>query len=72
MEMALTEEQQMIQDTARQFADSVLAPAAASLDEHAGRDIRSIHLSGLKTAWLGYLDIGEFLKNLQTIGKQTA
>ena len=34
MRLALTEEQQQIQDTARQFAQDVLAPVAAKQDEH--------------------------------------
>jgi len=34
MKLALTEEQQQIQDTARQFAQDVLAPVAAQQDEH--------------------------------------
>jgi alkylation response protein AidB-like acyl-CoA dehydrogenase len=55
MEMALTEEQQMIQATARQFADSVLAPAAASLDEHAGRDTLLANLKQL--AELGFMGL---------------
>lgn len=37
MELSLTEEQLMIQSTARQFAESELAPHAASLDQHEER-----------------------------------
>ena len=55
MEMALTEEQQMIQATARQFAESVLAPAAATLDEHAGRDTLLANLKQL--AELGFMGL---------------
>ncbi len=55
MEMALTEEQQMIQATARQFADSVLAPAAASLDQHVGRDTLLANLKQL--AELGFMGL---------------
>ena len=39
MHLALTEEQQMVRDTARQFAEAELAPNAAALDEHEGRDL---------------------------------
>ena len=46
MLMALTEEQQMIRDTARQFAESELAPNAATLDEH---EVREVLLANLKT-----------------------
>ena len=38
MELALNEEQILIQDTARKFAETELAPIAASLDTGAGRD----------------------------------
>lgn len=55
MELALTEEQQMIQTTARQFAESVLAPAAAALDEHEGRDTLLANLKQL--AELGFMGL---------------
>jgi len=35
MQLALTQEQQLIQDTARQFATSALKPNATALDQHA-------------------------------------
>ncbi len=55
MQLALTEEQQMIEATARQFAASVLAPSAAALDEHEGR---AILLSNLKQlAQLGFMGL---------------
>ena len=55
MLLALTEEQQMIQDTARQFAVSELAPHAATLDEHEGRDILLANLKNL--AELGFMGL---------------
>jgi alkylation response protein AidB-like acyl-CoA dehydrogenase len=55
MLLALTEEQQMIQDTARQFAESELAPNAAALDEHEGRDILLANLKNL--AELGFMGL---------------
>lgn len=55
MELALTEEQLMIQATARQFADSELAPNAAALDEHEGRDILLANLKQL--AELGFMGL---------------
>jgi len=55
MLLALTEEQQMIQDTARQFAESELAPHAATLDEHEGRDILLANLK--KLAELGFMGL---------------
>ena len=38
MYLSLTEEQQMIRDTARQFAESELAPRAARMDQAAEMD----------------------------------
>ena len=55
MELALTEEQLMIKDTARQFADSELAPNAATLDEHEGRDKLLANLRAL--AELGFMGL---------------
>jgi len=55
MQMDLTEEQQMIRDTARQFADSELAPNAAALDEHEGREILLGNLKNL--AELGFMGL---------------
>ena len=55
MQLALTEEQQMIQDTARQFAESELAPNAALLDEHEGRDALLANLKSL--AELGFMGL---------------
>ena len=55
MLMALTEEQQMIRDTARQFAESELAPNAAALDEHEGREILLANLKSL--AELGFMGL---------------
>ncbi len=55
MQLALTEEQQMIRDTARQFAESELAPNAAALDDHAGRELLLANLRGL--AELGFMGL---------------
>ncbi len=55
MLLALTEEQQMIQDTARQFSESELAPHAPTLDEHEGRDILLANLKNL--AELGFMGL---------------
>ena len=55
MHLALTEEQQMIKDTARQFSDSELAPNAAALDEHEGRDVLLSNLKNL--AELGFMGL---------------
>jgi alkylation response protein AidB-like acyl-CoA dehydrogenase len=55
MQLALTEEQQMIQDTARQFAKSELAPNATLLDEHEGRDALLANLKSL--AELGFMGL---------------
>lgn len=55
MQLALTEEQQMIKDTARQFAESELAPHAAALDEHEGREVLLANLKNL--AELGFMGL---------------
>ncbi|RLA48623.1 MAG: acyl-CoA dehydrogenase [Gammaproteobacteria bacterium] len=55
MLLALTEEQQMIQDIARQFAESELAPHAAALDEHENRDTLLVNLK--KLAELGFMGL---------------
>ena len=55
MQLALTEEQQMIKDTARQFSDSELAPNAALLDNHEGRDVLLANLKQL--AELGFMGL---------------
>ena len=55
MHLALTEEQQMIKDTARQFSDSELAPNAAALDEHEGREVLLSNLKNL--AELGFMGL---------------
>ena len=55
MHLALTEEQQMIKDTARQFSDSELAPNASALDEHEGRDVLLSNLKSL--AELGFMGL---------------
>lgn len=55
MQLALTEEQLMIQHTARQFAETELAPHAATLDEHHGRDILLSNLRNL--AELGFMGL---------------
>ena len=55
MYLALTEEQQMIRDTASQFARSELAPNAATLDEHGGREVLLANLRGL--AELGFMGL---------------
>jgi len=55
MHLALTEEQQMVRDTARQFAEAELAPNAAALDEHEGRDLLLANLRRL--AELGFMGL---------------
>ncbi|MFK7733788.1 MAG: acyl-CoA dehydrogenase family protein [Pseudomonadales bacterium] len=55
MHLALTEEQTMIQQTARQFADNELAATAESLDRHEGREIFLSHLKAL--ADLGFMGL---------------
>lgn len=55
MNFTPTEEQQMIQDTARQFAEAELAPVAAELDATGGRDILLANLK--KLAELGFMGL---------------
>lgn len=55
MNFDLTEEQAMIQQTARQFAEGVLAPKAAELDLTADPEILKSHLSQL--AELGFMGL---------------
>lgn len=55
MNFNLTEEQAMIQQTARQFAEGVLAPKAAELDQTADPEILKSHLSQL--AELGFMGL---------------
>ncbi|MBE0508662.1 MAG: acyl-CoA dehydrogenase family protein [Marinospirillum sp.] len=55
MNFDLTEEQAMIQQTARQFAEGVLAPKAAELDQTADPEILKNHLSQL--AELGFMGL---------------
>lgn len=55
MYMALTEEQQMIQDMARKFAQTELEPVAAELDHNGGRAILLDNLK--KLAELGFMGL---------------
>lgn len=55
MHFALTEEQQMIADTARNFATTELAPVAAMLDETGGREQLLANLKQL--AALGFMGL---------------
>ncbi|WP_114416250.1 acyl-CoA dehydrogenase family protein [Marinospirillum perlucidum] len=55
MNFDLTEEQTLIQDTARQFATEVLAPQAAELDTTANPEILKSHLQQL--AELGFMGL---------------
>ena len=55
MDFALTEEQQMIADAARQFADSELKPIAAELDKTGNRELLLQKLKDL--AELGFMGI---------------
>lgn len=55
MQLALTQEQQLIQSTARQFAETELAPLAAELDKHQGREQFLNNLKAL--ADLGYMGL---------------
>jgi alkylation response protein AidB-like acyl-CoA dehydrogenase len=55
MDLALTEEQSMIQSTARRFAESELGPHAAALDRHEGRNILLANLA--KLAELGFMGL---------------
>lgn len=55
MDLALTEEQSLIQDMARKFAHTELAPVAAELDKTGGRDILLSNLKQL--AELGFMGL---------------
>ncbi|UTA49029.1 acyl-CoA dehydrogenase family protein [Simiduia sp. 21SJ11W-1] len=55
MHFALTEEQQMIADTARAFAESELAPVAAELEGPEGRRLLLAHLK--KLSELGFMGL---------------
>ena len=55
MDLNLTEEQQMIQDAARRFAESELAPMAEKLDQTKDRDILTNHCRQL--AELGFMGL---------------
>lgn len=55
MQLALTEEQTLVQDTARRFAEAELAPVAASLESP---DARSVYLEKLRQlAELGFMGL---------------
>jgi alkylation response protein AidB-like acyl-CoA dehydrogenase len=55
MDLSLTEEQQMIQDTARSFAETELTPVAEHLDRTGGRDELLANLKQL--AELGFMGL---------------
>ncbi|MBN0987070.1 acyl-CoA dehydrogenase family protein [Amphritea pacifica] len=55
MDLNLTEEQQMIQDAARRFAESELAPVAEQLDQTKDRNILTAHCKQL--AELGFMGL---------------
>jgi len=55
MKLALTEEQQQIQDTARQFAQEILAPVAAKQDEHTDDKLFLANIK--KLAELGFMGL---------------
>ncbi|MAG76140.1 MAG: acyl-CoA dehydrogenase [Colwelliaceae bacterium] len=55
MDLSLTEEQLMIQDMARKFADSELAPVAAELDHHNDQTLFQANLK--KLAELGFMGL---------------
>ena len=55
MQMALTEEQQMIQDMARKFAETELEPMAAELDKTGNREVLLSNLK--KLADLGFMGL---------------
>lgn len=55
MDLSLTEEQLMIQDMARKFADSELAPVAAELDQSNDQQLFQLNLS--KLAELGFMGL---------------
>ncbi len=55
MDLSLTEEQSLIQDTARRFAQTELAPVAAELDRNANHDMLKQHCA--KLAELGFMGL---------------
>lgn len=55
MDLSLTEEQLMIQDMAKKFADAELAPVAADLDQHNDQTLFQANLS--KLADLGFMGL---------------
>ena len=55
MDLSLTEEQAMIQDMARKFAETELAPVAAQLDEHNDQALFQANLA--KLAELGFMGL---------------
>ncbi len=55
MQLSLTEEQSLIQQTARQFAENELASNTEALDHHTGRDTFLTHLKSLAT--LGFMGL---------------
>ena len=55
MDLSLTEEQSMIQDMARKFAQTELAPLAAKLDQEGDRDAFLANLKAL--AELGFMGL---------------
>ena len=55
MDLSLSEEQLMIQDMAKKFADSELAPVAAELDHHNDQELFKSNLS--KLAELGFMGL---------------
>ena len=55
MEFGLSEEQALIQETARRFTDSELAPVASLIEEPSGRDTYLKNLKGL--ADLGFMGL---------------
>ena len=59
MDLSLTEEQIMIQDMAKKFAESELAPVAAILDEAPDEKLFLKNLSQLTE--LGFMGLNKFL-----------
>lgn len=55
MDLSLTQEQSLIKDMGRKFADAELAPVAASLDKHGDRDLFLANLH--KLADLGFMGL---------------
>ncbi|RZW13198.1 MAG: acyl-CoA dehydrogenase family protein, partial [Desulfobulbaceae bacterium] len=55
MNLDLNEEQKLIQDTAREFAQAELAPVAASLDQQDDEDL--FHENLKKLAELGFMGL---------------